>query len=100
MTFTLVEINPNLRITDGNTVVDRTAELASMHVGDLVAVFESQSGIYGRAWIASFDDEDDSVILYVDWANLKVPTNSSIPVVSPTPHRMNLHSIPGVGAAA
>jgi hypothetical protein len=75
---TRIEINPNLRVGDGQyTVADLDEDVsgdAALPPGQPVEVYESTSGIFGRGWVVEVDEEDRSITVLVEWSSLQLPT--------------------------
>lgn len=76
---TRIEINPNLRIDRDCTIVDLDEDIygARPRVLETVEVFESVSGLQGRGWVSEIDEEERTLTLIVDWANLDIPRTHS-----------------------
>ncbi len=76
--FSSAEINPNLRFDQDLTAVDLVDDFVGTPViGGLVDVYERTSGLRGRGWVHSIDHENREVIIFVDWANLRLPDASA-----------------------
>ena len=81
---TRIEINPNLRVDGDLTMADLDEDV----FGDpprpmqAVEVFESSSGLVGRGWVTSVDQQERVVTLCVDWANLKLPGDNRMAAAS------------------
>ncbi len=78
--MTRIEINPNLRVGQSETVADLHEDVsgAAPRVGDPVEVYERVSGLVGRGQITEIDETDGTVTLWVDLAGLRIPRTVAV----------------------
>jgi hypothetical protein len=75
---TKVEINPNLRLPDGYTVVDLDEDIdGSVVENEQVEVFERTSGMVGHGWVVEIDEIERTATILVQWASLRIPVTEA-----------------------
>lgn len=75
---TRVMIDPNVRVRGNGTYSGFEDVDGQMIVGELVEVYEPESGLVGSGRITEIDVERELVFLSVDWASLKNQEQASI----------------------
>lgn len=70
-----IQINPNLRLDDHLTMADLDEDVFgdTPAIGELVEVFEPESGIVGRGWVAAVDQDERTISIVVEWGSLTIP---------------------------
>lgn len=71
--MTRVEIDPNVRVRRNWTFVGTEDVDGPIEVGQVVEVFESESGVVGVGQIQEIDAERRIVYLSVEWRSLATP---------------------------
>ena len=98
MMLSKIAINPNLRVgPDQFTIAGLEDVTGPIAVGSQVEVYEPVSRLVGRAFVVEIDQEDQTVLLAVDWATLVVSGNTSTsPLNLPveTNHRIDVTKWP------
>lgn len=68
---TRIAIDPNIRVRGNGTYAGFEDADGPLVVGDIVEVFEPESGLAGQGNVADVDNERELVYLSVEWASLK-----------------------------
>lgn len=68
-----VLIDLNVRTRHNWTFTGREDAFGSVSIGQLVEVFEEESGIYGPGIVTDIDEKKRLVYLSVDWGALRLP---------------------------
>ena len=74
---TRVEIDLNVRVRGNDTFVGFDDLSGPVSVGELVEVYESESGVSGEGRVTEIDGDRELVYLSVDWPSLKEESASS-----------------------
>jgi len=72
-TLTRVSIDLNVRVRGRQTLAGLEDVHGPIEVGQLVEVFEEESGAYGPGYVMDIDTKKRLVYLSVDWAGMRLP---------------------------
>ena len=79
---TRVEIDLNVRVRGNGTFVGFEDLSGPVAVGEIVEVYESESGVAGEGRVTEIDGDRELVYLSVDWPSLKeqsIPSHEEVP---------------------
>ncbi|GHE41985.1 hypothetical protein GCM10017673_50230 [Streptosporangium violaceochromogenes] len=68
---TRIAIDPNIRVRGNGTYAGFEDADGPLAVGDIVEVFEPESGLAGQGNVADVDNERGLAYLSVEWASLR-----------------------------
>lgn len=69
---TRVQIDLNVRVRGNGTFAGLDDASGPVAVGDVVEVYESESGLAGEGTVTEIDGDRELIFLSLDWAALKV----------------------------
>lgn len=79
-----VEINPNLRLSDDQTMIDLDEDVSgSLRLYDEVQVRVTSLELVGRGWVADVDEAERTATISVEWATLRRPSTSTVGSLQP-----------------
>ena len=72
MSMTRIEIDLNVRVRGNWTLAGLEDADGPVRAGDMVEVFEQESGLVGKGQIQEIDVDRGLIYLSVDWKSLRV----------------------------